>query len=338
MPPENEAAQSNQGDQPTRRQESLDRSTFAERAEKRLNAEGDKPRRVEQQDIQRDGEVSEDAHQSDLESSEALQQEQSNLDDNREEVDNSYVEDVDGEQDVTSLRQRAEEADARVTSMQSDYTRKTQKLGEARRELLDNLEKSKRVAKVYEDRAQSNLARYDGVNWQHLQTTLDPKLYAKRVAEYRRAVTNRDRAVQEHEQVAGFADKQIESQKQYESEISRDVLSATLPGWGNELYATLKEHAVNSLDFTEDEFDSMTDHRWIRLIHNDMKMSKTSKHIKGIQQSNSTRSPKGPNKGRPRNAEGRYQSAQQNHLDNPGDRNATRVAFRERLRAEGRSG
>ena len=343
MPPENEApAQQNpvQGEQPTRRQESLDRNTFAERTAERLRNEGNNPPRHEQEDVTRNEAVPGDAHQSEEGAPEELQQEeqQSNQGELTPEVDTSYVEGVDGEQDISSLRQRADDAEARVTSMQTDYTRKTQKLGEARRELLNNLDKSKQVAKVYADRAESNLSRYDKVNWANLQSTLDPKMYAKRVAEYRRAVTQRDRAVQEHGQVAEFADKQIESQKQYQAEISRDVLSATLPGWGNELYASIKEHAVNRLDFTDEEFDSFTDHRMIRLLHNDMKMSKTSKHIEGIQQSNSPRSPNGPNKGRPRGADGRYKNAQQNHRDNPGDRNATRHAFRERLARENRGG
>jgi hypothetical protein len=343
MPPENEAAQQNlqPTEQPSRRQDSMDRSTFKERAAERLRTEGGNPPRheVEEKVIDPNAVVKNDAHQSENVSLPELEKElQPNQNDVIEEVDNSYVEDMGGEQDITTLRQRAEDADARVTSMQSDYTRKTQKLGEARRELLDNLEKSKQVAKVYADRASNNLGRYDNVNWQQLQTTLDPQVYAKRVKEYRRAVQMRDRAVAEHGQVAEFADKQIESQKQYQAEISRDVLSSTLPGWGNELYGSLKDHAVNSLDFTQEEFDNITDHRWIRLIHNDMKMSKTSKHIEGIQQSNSPQSPRGQNKGRPRGADGRYKNAQQNHLANPGDRNATRAAFRERLSAEGRGG
>ena len=340
MPPENEApAQQNlqPSGQPTRRQESLDRGTFAERAEQRLRNEGNNPPRHEQQDIARSEAAPGDAHQSEEGAPEELQ-EQSNQGELTPEVDNSYVEDMSGEQDISSLRQRADDAEARVTSMQSDYTRKTQKLGEARRELLDNLEKSKQVAEVYAKRAATNLGRYDNVNWQQLQTTLDPQVYAKRVKEYRRAVQMRDRAVAEHGQVTEFADKQIESQKQYQAEISRDVLTATLPGWGNELYGSLKEHAVNSLDFTQDEFDGITDHRWIKLIHNDMKMQKTSKHIEGIKQSNSPRSPGGPNKERPRGADGRYQNAQQKHRENPGDRSATRNAFRERLAREGRGG
>ena len=316
--------------------ESAPSQTFAERAAERLRVEKT-PSQPEQQVIEPNEEVKPDAHQSETEPPAELQT-QSNPGELSQEVDNSDVESMDSELDVTGLRQRADDAEALVTSMQGDYTRKTQKLAEARRELLDNLETSKRVAGVYADRAASNLKRYDNVNWKQLQSTLDPAVYAKRVAEYRRAVQMRDRATGEHEQIVKFADGQAETQKQYQADISKEILVSTLPGWGNELYGSLRDHATNALDFSPDEFDAITDHRWIKLIHNDMKMGTASQHVKNIQQSNSSRAPGGPNKERPRGADGRYKTAQQNHLDNPGDRSATRVAFRERLAAEGRGG
>ena len=255
--------------------------------------------------------------------------------DDDEGVDDTDVEDVFTETDIPELRTRAEEAEAMVASMQSDYTRKTQKLGESRRELLDNLAQSQQIAAVYADRAAQQLNRYANVNWQQLQSTLDPQTYNQRVNEYRQVVALRDRTVQEHEQIATFATNQIEKQKQQAAEISRDVLRTTVPGWGNDLYGSLREHAVNNLDFTNDEFDQITDHRIVKLIHSVWKMSTTGRKIGNIQHNGSqSRSPGGPNKERTRGADGRFRKAQEIHERKPGDRGATVNAFTARLRRE----
>lgn len=254
------------------------------------------------------------------------------------EVEPENVESVFSEQDIPELRQRAEEAETMVTSMQSDYTRKTQKLGESRRELLNNLDQSQKIASVYAERAEQAVKRYENVNWQQLQSTLDPQIYNQRVNEYRQVMASRDREVQAHQQIQKFASDQIEQQKQDQAEISRDVLKSTVPGWGNDLYGTLRDHASKALDFTSDEFDQITDHRVIKLIHNSWKVSQTGSKIEHIQHNGSrARAPVGgSNKERSRSANGQYKSAQAHHLSNPGDRNATREAFRQRLRAEKR--
>jgi hypothetical protein len=308
-------------------------STFRERTLQRL----DRGERSEEPAIVNQQEAVSDAHQPDdgYPDEELQSQEMQPTEDTNDGVDNTDVEDVFTDRDIPELRQRATEAEAMVESMQSDYTRKTQKLGESRRELLDNITTSQNIAKVYVDRANQQLNRYQNVNWQQLQSTLDPQTYNQRVNEYRQVVALRDRASQEHDQIANYATTQVERQKQQEAEISRDVLRTTVPGWGNELYGSLREHAVNALDFTNEEFDQITDHRFIKLIHATWKMSSAGKKIGNIQHNgNQSRSPSGPNKERVRGADGRFRQAQDNHQRNPGDRGATLTAFTERLRRE----
>lgn len=330
MSQENASNNTNTVDQPARESTV---TSFRDRTMERL---GDHSPRAQEQEVISDNEAVEtDAHQSSDPIDEDLQP-QTTLDDGYLEVDDTNVGGVFEEQDIPELRQRAEEAESLVTSMQSDYTRKTQKLGESRRELLTNLERSEKIAKVYADRVNQNLNRWQNVNWQQLQSTLDPQEYNQRVNEYRQVVSQRDRAVTEHEQISKFANETIERQKLDEAEISRDVLRSTVPGWGNELYGNLREHASNALDFSAEEFDQITDHRVIKLIHNSWAVSQSGQKIDNIQQNGSRlRAPNGgPNKERPRGADGRYRKAQQLHLNNPGDKVATREAFRERLHRE----
>lgn len=254
-------------------------------------------------------------------------------------VDDSDTVETDEHQDdqdetPDKLRQRVTEAENNLQSMQRDYTQKTQKLGESRKELLNNLEKSRKVAQAYVERASTQLQRYANVNWQQLQSTLDPKTYNQREAEYRQVVGVRNRAVAEHEQIVKFAQEQIESAKTDQAEISRDVLLTTVPGWGNELYGTIREHAVSNLGWTSEEFDEITDHRVIRLIHGDLNISNSGRTVRQIQQGAQAKRPGGANKQQSRGADGKFRNAQQAHLQNPGNKTMTRTAFQERLRRE----
>ena len=249
-------------------------------------------------------------------------------------VENSNVESVLDDADVIGWQQRAEQAESLTQSMQTDYTQKTQKLGESRRELETSLGQSTRIAEVYAQRANAQLARYEGVNWQQLQSTLDPQVYNQRVAEYRQIVSVRDRAIAEHQAIAKFAGEQVDLQRKNQAEDSRDVLRNTIPGWGDELYRDLRDFAVSNLAFTESEFSNMTDHRYIRMFHDLWKISNTGRTVQGIQQQNTQQRPPGQNKARVRGADGRFQKAQEDHERNPGDRNATRDFFRARLEKE----
>lgn len=311
-------------------------TSFRDRAMNRLEQES-KPK--ETPDVSEAEESNADAHQPDAgypeDSVDRSDQEQPDgqLADG---VEDSDVVDDDKFADISTadLRQRVTEAEERHDLMQRDYTQKTQKLGESRKELLTSLEQSQRVAAVYVDRASAQLKRYEGVDWKQLQSTLDPQQYNQRVSEYRQVVSMRDRAVTEHEQIKQFADQQVEKVRNDQAEISRDILKTTVPDWGNELYGSLREFAVNSLDFSSKEFDDITDHRIISLIHRDWKISNTGKTVEKIQQGNQPTPPRGGNKERPRGTDGRFRNAQQDHFNNPGDRDKTRNAFRERLNRE----
>ena len=244
------------------------------------------------------------------------------------------VEGGDGETELFVLRQRAEEAESKNLLMQQDYTKKTQEIGSTRRELTESLDQSKRIAKVYAERANTQLQRYDNVNWQQLQSQMSPQNYQSEVAKYQQIVQMRDHAVSEHQAIAKYADEQVELRKTEESEHSRDILRHAIPNWGNELYADLRTYA-DTWDFSAAEVDQITDHRIIRLLHNAYKMTQTGKKIQNIQQNGTSRTPGGPNKPARRDRDGRYATrAKQDHENNPGNRELTRNHFRERLRAE----
>lgn len=331
-----EEQQPQNSDQPAAQESDV--TSFRQRAMERLGAEAPGAVAPEEKAIDAGEGDLVDAHQLDTNYPDEELQQQSTEDNDESGVDNTDVEGVLGEQDVTELRQRAEQAETMISSMQTDYTRKTQKLGESRRELLSSLEQSQQLAGVYANRANQAVAQFNGVNWQQLQSTLDPQSYSKRVAEYQQAVQARDREVKAHEQIQTYVKEQTDKHNNEAAEISRDVLRSTVPGWGNDLYQTLREYAVNALDYSQPEFDEITDYRIIKLIHASWNVAGTGSRIENIQHNGSRlQQPNGgPNKKQPRGVDGRFRQAQEKHLANPGNRDLTRDAFRERLQRERR--
>lgn len=239
--------------------------------------------------------------------------------------------------EITALRVRAEEAEQLVNSMQADYTRKTQQIAQTKHELTESLDQSRRIAEIYAERASAEARRYENVDWQQLQMQLSPEQYQQQVQHYRQVTSLRDRAIGEHEQIKKFADEQVEKVRQREAEVSRDILRSTVPNWGPEMYSTLKDHATRQWGFSAEEIDQVTDHRVIQLLHASWKMSQTGKKIDSIQHQNGLQPRPGRrNKPQPRDPKsGRYLDRAKNNLvNNPGDRNATRSYFEEKLRME----
>ena len=314
--------------------------TFRERTMQRLTGEGDAdPTTGETEDIREDQEHDTDAHQPDEgypdDSDDGVTEDDTT--DGVEDSDDEVDEYRDEEPALTELRERAEKAEESVSSMQRDYTQKTQKLAESRKLVTEQMEQSERIAGIYATQANTQLNRYSNVNWQSLQSSLDPQEYNKRVAEYRQVVAHRDRAVGQHDKIRKYVIESIEKGLSDQAAISKDILHTTVPGWGDKLYGQLREFAVNHLDFTESEFDDIRDHKIIRLIHTGWTVSDTDSKVKNIRQrgKSSGKKPAGRNKERPKGgADGRFQRAQQNHVSKPGDRDATRSAFQERLRRE----
>ena len=335
-----EQGESSGTDQPDSNLNQESVASFRDRALNRLEREGGEseiPAETQEQsryeDFRQDRNL-EEAHQPDDNDSEDSDQEQTDGQLTEGVEDSDVEDDKFADTSIEELRQRVTEAEERHDLMQSDYTQKTQKLGESRKELLTSLDQSQRIAAVYVERANTQLKRYENVNWQQLQSTLDPQKYNQRVAEYRQVVGVRDRAVNEHEQIKQFSDQQVERAKSDQAEISRDILKTTVPGWGNDLYGSLRDHAVSNLNFSTGEFDEITDYRIIKLIHTNWKITNTGKTVRQIQQGNQPNPPGGGNKARPRGADGKFRNAQQHHLANPGNRDATRNAFQQRLRKE----
>ena len=284
------------------------------------------------------GQHDEDAHQAEsqlIDDPDALDADEvtdDQLDDQEVDLDDDAEGADELSEDAAHWKAKAEEAEHLRNEMQGDYTRKTQVLAQQRRQIESDAAMNAGVLQTYVNNAETYLSRWNNVNWQNLQQTLDPAQYQQRVSEYRQAVALKDKALGQHQGYVNQASEMLERQKNDEAALSKDILKGTIPGWGNELYGQLAEHAKQELEFTSEEFSDFTDHRLIRLIYKDF-ASRDPKRAQNIRKKSSRTNSQTRNVQR-RSSEGKFRTAKQDHRERPGDREASVNFFREKLQRE----
>jgi len=228
---------------------------------------------------------------------------------------------------------RYNEAEELRGNMQSDYQRKTQKIANDRRELKRGFEVQTQVSAAYVTQAEQALSKWQGVDWQGLRRTLDPADYNQRVEQFRQVATQVESAKSNHQALVDYAGKTLDEQKSSEADVSKDILKNTIPKWGNELYGQLRNFAVDSLGYSATEFDDVTDHKVIALIHRHWSTSNAGKTVEQLTRQSNQRPPQGGNLPQ-RGHDGKFLNTKSAWLENPGQRGRAHDFFTEKLRQE----
>lgn len=249
--------------------------------------------------------------------------------------------DIDGEfvtaQQIREWKEGATEGGMRL----EDYRRKTQIVSRVRQEhealgetLNHQTEALNAKAGVLMEAIEGELRRFEGVD----PTTLTQEQFAEFQRQYASTKAGADRIR------AAFAEvdtKLIATRgAAYEQKAgsTREMLKWHEPRWNNEFYGGLRSFAVTEGLMSEDQFNNETD--FLRLVGLMSLMDRANVDDLVTSKKNEMR----PSKGTPRqrqaprsrNAQGQYQSAEQNLRANPGDRNARQDYFRAKLAAERR--
>ncbi len=237
--------------------------------------------------------------------------------------------------EMRELTERAEQAEERARNMERDYRIKTHKIAAATRDLEDSQSVVQKQAAFIMNIADQSVAQFDQVNWAELRT--NPEQYRQVKQAYDQAVLQQDTLRRNFEGLAENHQRQMEIAKSREAEVSKDILRTTIEGWSNDLYGELRAFAVKELSYTVAEFDNMTDWRRVRDIHAQYQLSKSTKDVVTLRRKKA-KQPAQRQVERPvaqkRNAQGQFQDARQAFFDNPGDPQARRGYFEEKLRAE----
>lgn len=237
--------------------------------------------------------------------------------------------------EVEALREEARKAEEARRNMERDYRIKTHKIAAAIRDVEQQGTVVKQQAQFFANLAEQSLQQFNGVNWDALKS--DPAKYQQTKAAFEAAIGQRDMLKRALGQIGEQHTQLLEQAKDREAEVSRDILKTTLPDWSNELYGKLRSFAMEELAYTAEEFDDMTDWRRIRDIHAQYQIANASKRVaklprkQGKQPVNRQRERQIQSQ---RDAKGRFQNSRQRLFDQPGDREARRNFFQDKLRAE----
>jgi hypothetical protein len=220
-------------------------------------------------------EVSED------ESEEEESEEESEEDEVEEESD-VYAVKVDGEELEVSLDELI-----KGYSRYSDYTRKTQKISEQRREVeeLSNRYNSE-VAQIQQERQQyidglqqamqsslSVLDEFSTIDWEHLGST-DPIAFVTKKDEYRDVQERIQRSQYEQQMASQKQQEEIARARQQALTHERSAIVEKIPEWGDPkkqavLAQELKGYASEQ-GFSQEELASLIDHRSLVVLRKAM--------------------------------------------------------------------
>ena len=236
---------------------------------------------------------------------------------------------------LTSERDQAVEA---KKSFEKDYRRKTHKLGEQTRQADADREQLASVAQFQTQQAEAELQQFNQVNWQNLQVN-DPAQFQQLQQQYQAAVNKAQNYKAQQEHMLGLFNQQKQAETNYRAEVSREILTREIPGWGADLYKEVCTFAQNEYDISEKEFAELDDWRPVRAIYDAYKSRQVKTKSKDVVKKLGRKRGKPPAgktapDGQPRNASGQFTKARAEAHANPGNRSRFREMKAAQLNAE----
>lgn len=216
----------------------------------------------------------------------------------------------------------------RYKDTQSDYTRLAQERAQEREESAKSIEQNIRLRHALEEKSadvekhgqfllsllNQNVAQYEHLDWDSMP--VEQKAQKRR--EYEMALNSSRQMQNAMTQITAQNQQYAQEAKQREAEVSKEVLRRTIPNWGNEHLMTLRDHAVQNVGFTAEEFDQITDHRLVRLIHDNWDAKQALAKVQEVKRQGKKRAPKRGAKPQERNAQGRFNNAKRNFREGKG--------------------
>lgn len=162
---------------------------------------------------------------------------------------------------------------------QSDYTKKTQAVAEQRKAAEEQTQSYESTLSALLTAAGADLSRFEGVNWE--QAAVDNP------EQYKQAKAMHDQTLQTYNFIKSQAEEHMQrSEAQQQAAMkerakdSLTVLKSTIPNWSNDVYYSVGEYAKSSLGVTQEEFNSITDHRSITAMYKAMQFDQAKTETK----------------------------------------------------------
>lgn len=247
------------------------------------------------------------------------------------ELEAQQVEDDVESQEETPDEEFEHDWERRYKDLQSEYTKLTQSreefesemaqsLTEVKRrefELDDVLAESRQHAELLVNAMKGQANHYRNMDWNQIPADQLPTFKQQAQA----AFQQESQVMQALEQIKSKQKAAYDTQLQREAELSRTRLKKTIPGWGNELYGTLRDYSEKrGLDPML--FNAITNPAVIEMIHDSFAYRSAGSKAKTVSKSKSQKLANANSPTRVRDARGKFASAAQAFNDSPNTRGA----------------
>ncbi len=259
-----------------------------------------------------------------------------------------YEDDAASDDDTPDTELSFDELNDKYRSLQQEFSRVTahrKKLEQDfsdgiadnisyRHQLEDLTTQAARRAEFFLGLANQQVAQLENIDWKQVP----PERMAQAKQQYQRAVQQRDQLQLMFQQSSEEAKRSVETVKQREAEISRNVLSRRIPEWSDDHYGKLRDHA-GSLGYSAAEFNEITDWRIIDLIHQNWQSKEAVETVQQVKRKRKARVPRNRNaRPQPRNADGRYRQSRDDAFERPGDKQSFREMKMRQMERERKAG
>lgn len=155
--------------------------------------------------------------------------------------------------------------------MQQDYTRKTQEVAEARRELEQQQALVRASNETIEQRVQlsaidNQLNQFNGIDWQRFtrENPVEAQIAFQNYQQLKESRQNLSNEITAKESEIAYTQQ---AATQAKLEKAREELKRDIPNWSPELGKQLAEFGHKQLGFSQEEMASVTDPRLVKLLH-----------------------------------------------------------------------
>lgn len=246
--------------------------------------------------------------------------------------DTAETDEVDGDE-ITQLRAQIDRLSQREKELTADYTRKTQRIAEVRRQVESDAETVRNTARFVASVIDAPIRQYQAVPWAELQTQ-DPAKYQTLRGQYEQAMGARNQFLQQIAAAEAAQEEALEANRVRQAELSKDILKAQIPGYSNELYQELRQYAADSIGYEPAEFDMNTDYRLVLALHRAYRAERAANTVKSIKREQKKAPPNAQNKPQMRSVSGQFANARQALSENRGNRDIARQMFQQKLAAD----
>lgn len=232
-----------------------------------------------------------------------------------EETDEAEEDTTDWKKRYDDLELKFRETTENRTQIEKDLADQEAETLKVRFELEDRLEEVGQRAAFWLQTMTGNAQQYRNINW----GAVAPDQIQKLQAEAQQALMLEQQAQQAYDATAKQISEQKETLKQREAEVAKMRLRRTIPDWGNEKYNALRDYA-SQRGLDPQIFSDITSAPLIEMINDSMSMRTAGESVEKTVSRRKAKPGKRHVKRQPRDARGKFQKAQQDFQNNPGQR------------------